>query len=216
MSTRKDPSTSLVHSPKSGFERATSRLTVGHLLAGTLIGGALMGSALTKICEEPQTERVIPSIVFNWNAPGADLRMEAASAPENVVRNTDQCEPGAFLGIEFRRDDSFARLARWHRQQRDGFFHLNRPFAHAVHHASGVTILNVLHGTSAETMGLLPGDVIVEMDDMAVRSAAQLAAEIRERCVGERTRFRIHRGDQVKILHGTLRSRLDRGCHSRK
>lgn len=166
-----------------------------------------MGGAVTHALQDDTPARVIPSIVFNWNVEGQAKSMDATSPSTDFGLSTGTCEPGGFLGIEFRRDDSFARFARM--SQRRRMFQLNRPFAHAVH-TSGVTVLNVLHGTSAETMGLLPGDVIVEMDSMAVRSAAQLATAIRERCVGDVMRLRVHRGEQVKVLHGKLRSRLAR------
>lgn len=170
-----------------------------------------MGAAATSAMqEEPKAERVMPSIVFNWNQ-AKPMRM---NAPEHTVKTlpyTHECKAGAFLGIEFRQDDSFARIARMHRRHA-GFFKLRNPLVRATHQASGVTILNVLHGTAAETMGLLPGDVIVEMDKTAIRSAAQLASQIRERCVGEQTELRVHRGDKVKVLRGFLKSRLARGC----
>lgn len=215
-----DRSTSLVLSSASSSEGKTrgerflSRLTLGHLLAGTLLGGALMGGAVTQALQEgPKPERVIPSIVFNWNLSGNDVRMDAPS--DEPVHWGNTCKPGAFLGIEFRRDDSFSKMARLSNHRRS-LFQLNRPFAPAVHNASGVTVLNVLHGTAAEAMGLLPGDVIVEMDNVAVRSAAQLASVIRERCVGEATKLRVHRGEQVKMVTGNLRSRYSRRCEVRR
>lgn len=201
---------SLVLSPATRSERVLSRLTLGHLLGATLLSGALIGSLTTSALQEETPERVIPSVV-HWETQSSDLRMNAEATSPFLEPVGEKCEAGAFLGIEFRRDHSFAPKARWN-VQRKAMFELTRPFARALHQASGVTILNVLHGTTAEAMGLLPGDVIVEMDGIAIRSAAQLAAEIRGRCIGERTQLRVHRGEQIKRVRGALRSRMQRRC----
>lgn len=209
MTHQEENSTALVLStPKTGLgHRLLSRITLGQVLLGTLCVGALSGLGLGAALSDSTTERVIPPVIVTHHTFETVEPVER-SLPRVSPYET-QCHFGAFLGIEFRRDQSYNDWLRTKESYRRGvdFADLDR-----IAGKTGVHILSVVHGSAAESMGLRPGDVIVEMDGKAIRSTAQLASEIESRCVGEITTLRIHRGVQSRLLSGDLRRRNIGGC----
>lgn len=210
--TQKDPtSTALVLSTPNASvgHKLLSRITLGQVLLGTLFAGVLSGAGLgAALTEDASADRVMPPVIINhetFQTVGPHER-----ATPRVSPFVNQCHAGAFLGIEFRRDQSFNAWLRTKKQYRHGE-EIRDPAQDAG--KTGVHILSVVHGSAAESMGLRAGDVIVEMDGKAIRSTAQLASEIEGRCIGEITTLRIHRGVQSRLLSGALRQRSYRGCN---
>ena len=186
-------------------ERVLSRVTLGQVLLGTLLVGMTAGAGIGLMLTDAEPERVVPSIVVGFDE--ASLPVMQPKMP--LIPLEEHCQSGAFLGIEFRIDRSFAH---WIHAARRGEFD-DRHFRQAVEDGeTGVHVLDVLHGSTAESMGLEAGDVIVEMDGEAIRSTAQLASEIRSRCVGEITTIRIHRGAKSRLLTGALGQRFSHHC----
>ena len=62
----------------------------------------------------------------------------------------------------------------------------------------GVLVLRVLADTPAAAAGLRRGDVIVEIDSTATKTAEQLQQKIESTRVGQRLQVKVRRGDQTK------------------
>ena len=64
----------------------------------------------------------------------------------------------------------------------------------------GVLVIRVLEGTPAADAGLRRGDVILEVNGAAVRSADQLQLEVENTRVGDTLQVKLQRGDRIKTV----------------
>jgi len=72
---------------------------------------------------------------------------------------------------------------------------------------SGVAVSDVFEASPAETAGILPGDVVVEIEDQPVSDSQILISMIAARRPGEAVSLKIRRGEDVKRVQVTLTQR---------
>ena len=63
-------------------------------------------------------------------------------------------------------------------------------------HVQLAVILDILEGTQAEFLNLMPGDVILSYDHLPIRSARHLASEVRARSAGKQVEMHILRNER--------------------
>jgi S1-C subfamily serine protease len=76
---------------------------------------------------------------------------------------------------------------------------------------TGVFVTEVVAGSAAAEAGIVPGDVIVEVDGQEVRSPADVANIIRSRRAGDTITITIERNGKSEEVTVTLRTRADSG-----
>ena len=69
---------------------------------------------------------------------------------------------------------------------------------------SGALVVEVAPGSPAHYSGMKPGDVVVELGGVEIRSSRDLQKAVDERRAGERVAIRVYRGARVVELHVTL------------
>ncbi len=75
---------------------------------------------------------------------------------------------------------------------------------YGLHPKSGALVVEVLSGSPAYYSGMRPGDVIVELGGVEIRSTRDLQKAIEERRVGEAVSIKVYRGAIELELHVTL------------
>ncbi|MHA1607153.1 MAG: S1C family serine protease [Candidatus Freyarchaeota archaeon] len=70
---------------------------------------------------------------------------------------------------------------------------------------NGVLVTRVVEGGPAQLAGIKPGDIILRMDGVVIRSVEDLLREIHKRKVGEAVRVDVLRGNERRVLELTLR-----------
>jgi putative serine protease PepD len=65
-------------------------------------------------------------------------------------------------------------------------------------------ITQVTPDSPAEQAGLRQGDVVVEIDDQAIRSYVELVAQVRAHRPGDKIGLEVQRGDDTVTLEVTL------------
>jgi S1-C subfamily serine protease len=68
----------------------------------------------------------------------------------------------------------------------------------------GALVVDVVKGTPAEKSGLRGGDRIVALDEMAVRSSAELVRAVRARRPGEAVQVKFERGGELQEVAAVL------------
>jgi len=69
---------------------------------------------------------------------------------------------------------------------------------------SGVIVTEVVHGSPAEDAEIVPGEIIVEVDGVAVRSVEDLLKEIHKKNAGRKTKLTIIHEAEKRIVEVTL------------
>jgi len=69
---------------------------------------------------------------------------------------------------------------------------------------SGVIVTEVAHGSPAEDAGIIPGEIIVEVDGAAVRSIENLLKEIYKKTAGRKTRLTVIHDSKKRTVEATL------------
>lgn len=72
--------------------------------------------------------------------------------------------------------------------------------------ASGIVVLQVYPGSSAESMGFEVGDEIVTVNDFLVKDRKAFIAELKRANVGAKMRFRVRRDGETQALSGRIGS----------
>ncbi|MGF1460593.1 MAG: HhoA/HhoB/HtrA family serine endopeptidase [Leptolyngbyaceae cyanobacterium] len=75
----------------------------------------------------------------------------------------------------------------------------------------GVLVIRVIPNTPAAEAGLRRGDVVLEIDDLAIASADVLQRRVENSTVGQTLRLKVQRGEQLEMLTVTT-AELDSGA----